>query len=167
MLQTAVILAVILLTSLSLYTKPAQAASGGCDLIDRTLPAVRLSFPASQDEFVRQGQVGLTLLNNTTCLLFVPSNGNSDAAALRILYDIQDARRTRVPTHKGYWVDSDLAFYKELPPGKSLPVAIEKTHATRKLTISVRYLFSWETNGSPSGDFEHRVYFDSSSWPKA
>jgi len=143
---------------------PARA-NGECEIIDKTLPAVRLSYSISQDEFARRRQVGLTLHNNTTCLILVRSNGE-DAAKLRILYEIQDAYRTKAPTHKGHWVDGDLVFYAELAPGKSMPVAIEKTHASKRLTISVPFLFSWETDKASSADLEHRVYFEASYWPR-
>lgn len=159
MLQCTMIVVVVVSVSTS-------AAKGGCELIDSTRPAVNLSYSITQDEFARLGQVGLTFQNNTTCLVLVESNGESDPVNLRFVYEIQNARRTSVPTHKGYWADDrDQVFFEEIPPGKSLNIGIDKTHATRKHTISVSYLFSWEVGGK-SGDAEHRVYFASSSWPR-
>lgn len=143
-----------------------EAAQSGCGVIDNKLPPVRLGFSLSQDQFKARNQAGFTIHNNTTCTLFVPSNGDSEPGRLRIMYDVQDQRRSSTPSHKEYWVESDVAFYKELPPGKSLEFGVNKIHAVKRLTISVRFLFSWETSGPPTADFEHRVYFDSANWPR-
>lgn len=163
-LQSATLLTIVLSVMGAQTPSPVRSLDAGCKIIDDTRPPVQLSFAVSQEEFKRRGLVGLTLNNNTTCSLFIPSDSSDKAVNRPVLYEIQDPRRSLAPTHRNHWVDSDLAFFKELQPGKSLDVGVEKAHAARRLTISVRFLFSWETDGAPTGDFEHRVYFASSNW---
>jgi hypothetical protein len=147
----------------STSTQPvAKALQNGCAVVNKDAPAIYLSLGLEQDS--DPTIVRLTLHNNTSCTIILDSDENSDPAKLNIKYDIQEPQRKSAPSHRGYWTDSDMGILTELKPNKSIGIRVLKVHADQRLTISVRFLFSWDLG--VSGDYEHRVYFDSKRWPK-
>jgi hypothetical protein len=154
----------------------------GCGSLNKDRPLIFITY-----EHVSNDKLLLALHNNTTCAIYVRSNGTptlyrvisvfdgktkiekrSDSAA----YDLSDAeilndlvcelRDTRFSDRRiSTTADGDLFSSRRIRSGVTVYFTVRRSSFTRRANLVVPFRYEWEENAVPivSGNAVHAVYF--------
>jgi hypothetical protein len=154
----------------------------GCGSLNKEHPLIFITY-----DRVANDKILLALHNNTSCAIYVRSNGTptlyrvislSDGKTKlekrsdSTVYDLSDAeilhdlvfelRDTRFSDRRiSTTADGDLFFSRRIPSGVTVYFTVRRSSFTRRANLVVPFRYEWEENAVPvvSGNAVHGVYF--------
>jgi hypothetical protein len=153
----------------------------GCAAVNKDRPLLFVTY-----ERVTDGKVFLALRNNTSCAIYVRSNGGptlyriintvdgktrlekraentgfdlSDAEVLGdLIFEMRDGQNDRLISTTA---DGDSFFSRRIPPSVIIYFTVRRSSFASRLNLVVPFRYEWEEDAVPvvSGSAMHGVYF--------